>query len=244
MSQKIIKILLIEDDSDDALVTEKVLKKGETAELRFEIVRVECLEKGIDLLTEGRFQLVLLDLSLPDSHGFDTFLKVREAEPNVPIVICSGLEDEQLAIQAISRGAQDYVVKGQINQRGFEKIVRYALERQKIQEMKEEFVGMVIHDLRSPLVIAREAINQIMDGMFGAVPDTQKTFLRMAMDGMKRLERMVNDLLEVTRGELGKIKLELEPANLIDVIHEIVTGFQVVAKKRELRSANIILKAK
>lgn len=231
---RVTRILLIEDDPDDAWLVEKYLSKCNSPENRFDLVRADRLKTGLDCLSKEKFHLVLLDLTLPDSEKLDTFVSVREAAPNVPVVICSGLHDQQVAIEAIGKGAQDYVLKGQIDQAMFERVIRYALERRRVQEMKEEFIGKVIHDLRSPLVISREAVALILDGFFGEVSKEQREFLTMAVNTLGKLNRMIDDLLNVTKIELGKVELQKERVDMAEITREACAGFDPMAKKKNL----------
>ena len=87
------------------------------------------LSSGLELLTKGGVDVVLLDLSLPDSKGFDTFSKVHTHAKELPVIILTGLDDEELAMKAVRDGAQDYVAKGSVNSQSLVRSVRFAVER-------------------------------------------------------------------------------------------------------------------
>lgn len=120
-----IKVLLIEDDAGDALIASEVL-----AGAGFEVEHVTRLADGLRRLTEARMDLVLLDLSLPDSIGVDTYLRLHSDAPSAPVVIMTGTDDQALAARAIAEGAQDYIVKGQFGPQSLQRAMRFALERQ------------------------------------------------------------------------------------------------------------------
>ena len=102
-------IMLIEDSAEDAqLVREMLDDRGYIYVLK----RTDRLSSGLRLLEEESFDVVLLDLGLPDSAGFDALTQIRNQAPPLPIIILTGLSDEALAVKAISLGAQDYLVKG------------------------------------------------------------------------------------------------------------------------------------
>jgi len=123
---EVIKILLVEDNLGDAgLIQESLAEKAAL----FEITHVDRLSEAIKLLEENDFDLILLDLSLPDSSGIDTFRKIQLKTPNLPIILLTGLDDEILALKLIQEGAQDYLVKGQINNKILIKSICYAFER-------------------------------------------------------------------------------------------------------------------
>jgi sigma-B regulation protein RsbU (phosphoserine phosphatase) len=122
-----IKVLLVEDNPGDAVLIRDML--GESREARFELTRVDCLAAAQRALAEGSFGLVLLDLSLPDSRGLDTFRALRQTNPRMPLVVLTGLDDEAQAVQAVQDGAQDYLVKGHVAARQLAHALRYAMGR-------------------------------------------------------------------------------------------------------------------
>lgn len=127
-----IKVLLIEDNPGDARLIEIMIRR-DGADL-FEIEHVDRLEAGLRRLSEGGIGIVLCDLSLPDSHGLDTFAQLHAQTPNVPIIVLSGLNDTTLAVQAVHEGAQDYLVKGQVDSPLLVRSMRYAIERMRMSE--------------------------------------------------------------------------------------------------------------
>lgn len=127
MSDTDITVLLIEDNPGDARLIELALSETEGAPIRLE--RAERLADGLKRLNDGGVDVLLLDLSLPDSFGLETFERTHLEAPGVPIVVLSGLSDEQLAVDAVNAGAQDYLVKGKVDGESLRRAIRYALER-------------------------------------------------------------------------------------------------------------------
>lgn len=126
-AESVVRVLLIEDSAGDArLIREFITESGGRA---FEVEWAKRLDAGLERLARGDISVVLLDLSLPDSHGMATFLNLRARVPAVPVVVLSGLADETLAVQAVHEGAQDYLVKGQGDGRLLVRALRYAVER-------------------------------------------------------------------------------------------------------------------
>jgi PAS domain S-box-containing protein/putative nucleotidyltransferase with HDIG domain len=132
MDDKAINILLIEDNPAEAQLIEEILTEARGVHLKLECV--DRLSTGLARLVTNDIGLVLLDLNLPDSEGFATFAKVYAEVPGVPIVILSGLADENLAIKTVHEGAQDYVVKGNLDSYSFLHTIRYAIERKRTEE--------------------------------------------------------------------------------------------------------------
>jgi len=127
-----IKVLLIEDRPEYAKLLRDIL--GEESNLLFHIECAAKLETGLKRLAKGNTDLVLLDLSLPDSDGMETFTRVQSQAPSLPIVVFTGLNDEKLAIETLRKGAQDYVVKGELDGKILTRALRYAMERHRMQQ--------------------------------------------------------------------------------------------------------------
>ncbi len=122
-----ITALLIEDNPGDARLIGLALADAQGQDV--DLVRAERLSDGLARLDEGGIDVVLLDLSLPDGHGLETFERARAHAPGVPIVVLSGLSDAQLAVDAVNAGAQDYLVKGHVDGVALKRALRYAIER-------------------------------------------------------------------------------------------------------------------
>ena len=127
-----IKILLIDNDEADCLVVKEILKEGlsETLEIRHVTRVFEAYELG----GQESYDVILLDLILPDSQGLDSLRELRRINPTAAVVILSGVMDEALAVQAVQNGAQDYLVKNQINSHALARAIRYAIERHRAHE--------------------------------------------------------------------------------------------------------------
>lgn len=132
MDDKLIKILIIEDNPEDLRIIEEMLKEVENPV--FELHSSKRLSDGLKCLVRDGFDILLLDLSLPDSVGLDTFSSVYEQAPEIPIVILSGFDDEEMAIRAVSEGAQDYLVKGHVTSPLLSRSISYAIERKLIED--------------------------------------------------------------------------------------------------------------
>ena len=135
MSLTPIKVLLIEDNPGDARLLSEILVDVHTA--LFELEWVDRLSKGLEHLKGAPVDVVLLDLNLPDGAGLKTFTEVRNSAPEVPIIILSGLADEKMAVQTVREGAQDYIVKGNIDGHLLERSIHYAIERKRSEKALE-----------------------------------------------------------------------------------------------------------
>src|SRR5206468_278324 len=130
-----IRVLLVEDNPGDARLLVELVR--DTNAGLFKLEHVERLEAAIERLTSDKFDLVLLDLSLPDEQGLSTIFRAHACAPKVPIVVLTGLDDEALAIKAVRAGAQDYLVKGRVDGDLLVRSIRYATERGRAMEALE-----------------------------------------------------------------------------------------------------------
>jgi diguanylate cyclase (GGDEF)-like protein len=141
MNQGPLNIMLIEDNPGDARLISELLKDGRKG--FYQLAHVDRISKGVDHLKQNNMDIVLLDLNLPDSTGMDGLSTVKSIAREVPIIVLTGLDDEAVAVTAVQYGAQDYLVKGQVDGLLLWRSIRYAIER-KQQEQKMAY--MATHD--------------------------------------------------------------------------------------------------
>jgi DNA-binding NtrC family response regulator len=127
-----IHILLVEDNPGDARLLGELLK--EDASARCEMTHVDRLAQALGLLPKGGVDVVLLDLTLPDAQGLEGLDRVRRAAPALPVVVLTGHNDQRMALGAVERGAQDYLVKGQVEAKLLVRSLRYAIQRTRADE--------------------------------------------------------------------------------------------------------------
>ena len=152
MKGKTIHILLIEDNPVDAVLVEESLAGASNP--AFALTISDRLANGLTCLAAGGIDALLLDLCLPDSEGLATFRQAQAAAPGLPIVVLSGDADEDLAVDAVQAGAQDYLVKGRYNQDLLARSLRYAIERQRTRQTLSELAQRLTHHVEnSPLAV-------------------------------------------------------------------------------------------
>ncbi|MDP1557912.1 MAG: response regulator [Nitrosomonas sp.] len=127
-----IRVLLIEDNPTDALLVKDELLHVMTGQ--FAVTHVERLSEALEYVRQHDADVILLDLNLPDSNGFETFNRVHEAAASIPIALLSYRADEPLALQMIQAGAQDYLVKGRMAEGVLSRVIRYSIERKRAEE--------------------------------------------------------------------------------------------------------------
>jgi sigma-B regulation protein RsbU (phosphoserine phosphatase) len=169
-SSRRIRALLIEDNPGDARLIELMLAEADGKSI--EVRHVERLEDGLRELGKGNVDVVLSDLSVPDSHGLETFQRLHARAPHVPIIVLSGLNDTTVALSAVHQGAQDYLIKGEVDGQLLARSMRYAIERKRMSEQLHRYAAELREknaQLESDFNMARE-IQQIF------LPDQYPTF--------------------------------------------------------------------
>jgi signal transduction histidine kinase len=235
-------ILLIEDNPGDADLVRLRLVEGQSP------VKVNCVNRlsdGLASLTVETPSVVLLDLNLPDSHGADTFRRLMEHSPNVPVVVLSGQDDEALAMKAVHLGVQDYLLKGNLSSKHLERAIRYAVERQALLraleitqkqqlEFKNQFLSHVSHELRTPLTCIHQYVTLLLDGLAGPVAPDQGDHLKTILKSVNQLHAMIRDLLEATRAESGKMRIEPRCISLSEVMQQAVAMLRPTANEKKV----------
>jgi signal transduction histidine kinase len=153
------RVLLVEDNHDDAVLIQETLSG--TA---IEIDRAERLSTALEKLANGGLEAVLLDLSLPDAQGLDTISRLRSQAPGAPIVVLTGLNDEEAAVKAVEEGAQDYLIKGQVDGHLLARSLRYAIQRHKAeQRLKERNRELLVLRRISETILASLDLKLVLD---------------------------------------------------------------------------------
>ncbi|MBU1524493.1 MAG: PAS domain S-box protein [Candidatus Omnitrophica bacterium] len=358
-------VLLIEDNPRDTQLIQEMFSGHRQA--RFNLVCAKRLSTGLNYLDREKFDVVLVDLTLPDSLGIDIFLRIQAKVPRMPIVVLTSLDDERVALSAVQKGAQDYLVKGHVDSHLLIRAIRYAIQRKRVEErlraseeryrhlvelspdtiiihsqdkivfvnpagckllgartsdelvgepmlsivhpdyqniakkrmqqiiekgeeiplmeekflgvdgraidvevgsipfiyqdnpavqvvvrditsrkelekLKDEFVGTVSHELRTPLTSIREAVSQVLDRIHGEITESQEEFLFVCLEDIDRLTRIINDLLDVSKIEAGKIKLQKKLVNLTALAVGVKSIFYSQAKEKGLEIRTIFFK--
>ena len=238
MEEKALHVLVVEDNAGDARLLREMFSKEKQGS--FELTHLLRMSEALVHLAKGGVDIVLLDMGLPDGHGLDTVRRTHAAAPGVPVIVLTGLDDEELAAEAMKEGAQDYLIKGQIENRALPRALRHAIERHRMQaetdlirtqqmQFKDEFLSHVSHELRSPLTAIYQFVTILLDRLAGELNLEQQKYLEIALKNVKQLESMINDLLEVTRVQARKLTIDLECTSLSDAISYSVNTLQGAA---------------
>lgn len=152
MAESVLKLILLEDNPGDAYLIKDLLSGGG---LSIEVF--ETLARGLERIGKGGVEVIALDLALSDSSGFETFEKIRRAAPDIPVVILTGTDDEELAVRAVRSGAQDYLVKGRITSDLLRRSIMYALERNRAEQVNRRIMLELSKRVREQKTLYRAA---------------------------------------------------------------------------------------
>jgi signal transduction histidine kinase len=236
-------VLLVEDNPTDAELVTYALRKA--SEALFHVEHVEQLEAAVARLAGGGIDVALVDLSLPDSGGMETFQAIHAAAPTVPIVVLTGLDDEKVVLEMLHQGAQDYLLKHEVEPKLLARSLRFAIERQRTAALEScisqlaaaqallkkrnrrlaklcrtahEFVDNVSHEFRTPLTVIKEYVSLVKDGVMGAVSDEQRQMLTVAETGADDLNTMVDDMLDVSKLEAGLLSVDRHNCQMAEIV--------------------------
>ena len=219
MSMKIMHdLLLVEDNPGDARLLQEMLGAVEGHDIA--LVHVECMREAETYLATHTVDMILLDLGLPDCAGLDAIKRAHAAAVGVPLVVLTGLDDDEVATQALQQGAQDFLIKGEVDVRGLSRALRYAYERNRLERLKDEFVGTVSHELRTPLTSISGALGLLMTNAVGELPEPAKRILIIAHSNCLRLVRLVNDILDMDKSDFGLVEYIYSRVNVLSLVEK------------------------
>ncbi|OIN98905.1 hypothetical protein COS16_09355 [Candidatus Desantisbacteria bacterium CG02_land_8_20_14_3_00_49_13] len=243
MEREHIKVLLVEDNPGDARLIQEMLKEVKDAD--FELEQASRISEAVKRVTGKGIDVILLDLSLPDSDGLDTFIRVSAKAGEIPIVVMTGLTDRTLAIKAVQGGAQDYLVKGTVDSNLIIHSLRYAIERKKaelkLKELQEQLAqankmaavgtltGGVAHRIKDPLTVIITNIRMIRDLIEKEKESISIEELRVMAEKIDSAsefaQKTVSDLFLFTR----EFMLEMKPLDAVEVIEGSVSSLKGTA---------------
>lgn len=259
MGNESLKILVIEFDSQNILKVGDALSsaRGVSYDISF-IQNEENILKKVD---EEEFDAILLSYDLPGVNGLEILSDLQYKDLKGPVIVMADRGDEEFATQAMRHGAYDYVIRDKGFEKGIPVVIHNALntfrtgkEKERLQEeitakkveleaanrklkeldkIKSAFVANVAHEFRTPLTIIKGNVDLVVKGGLGNVTTDQKEMLDGAVNVANRLSRLVNDLLDISKIESGKMQLKKEKINMNRVIEENLSAFTRLIKDKK-----------
>lgn len=226
---RLVRVLIVDDNPHEVRAMRELLSGTGS----FEVQSAQRVPAALEQLSACQTDLVLLDLGLPDSQGLEALARVRAAAPHAAVVALSGQDDQALAVQAVQSGAQDYLVKERMDGPLLARVMRYALERQRLLselgrqqaeqfDLKDQFLSHISHELRSPLAAISQFTSLLLEDLAGALNDDQREYLEVVVRNAGQLNRMIDDLLAMVRAQSGKLGVEPVPFSITRLIKETV----------------------
>ena len=248
-----IKVLLIEDNLAEARLLKEILKGNEKKE--FHLVNVSRLSEAISLLQQTNFDVILLDLTLPDSQDLESLAPLLITAPKLPIVVLTNTNDDNLALAALRQGAQDYLIKREVSLEILTRSLCYAIERKQMEEalresnealkmsviertnqlekaqelnqLKTEFVSMLSHDFRNPLNKILLSAGLLEESRDRLTKDQQVSYFRMIRSAIKDMDQLLTEVLLIGRSDSGRLYCQFDPVDLLDYCQKLVESFTV-----------------
>jgi len=225
LADKPIVILLVEDNPGDRRLIREML--AEASNVTFDVQYADRLEAATEYLDHNGVEVILLDLGLPDSQGLATLKKIHAQVSRTPIVVLTGLNDETVGLQAVNEGAQDYLIKGQVDTDLLKRTIRYAIERKQTEERERQLqlqlnlssrlasLGLmlegIVHEINNPLASVVGFAQMLM---YEDIPENIREDVRTISDNAQRVADIMNNLTTFARQQ----KLVRTYVNVNDIV--------------------------
>ncbi len=249
----VITVLLIEDNLAEARLLHEVLKGATRQE--FKLVHTKRLKDALNELETQTFNIILLDLTLPDSQGLDSLAPIIDQNSHIPIVVLTNMNDEELAIEAVRKGAQDYLVKRHITLDILVRSICYAIERKQMEEklreanqilekrveertvqllkaqelnqLKSEFVSMLSHDFRNPLNTILLSAGLLEDSYEQLTQEQRVCYFQMIRHAVQDMNQLLSEVLLLGKADSGKLKTNFNELDLKYFCQQIINSLHL-----------------
>jgi signal transduction histidine kinase len=234
MSMEPIKtLLIIEDNPGDARLLREMLR--ENGACLAELIVARTMSEAMTYLSTHPIDVILLNSALSGAEGLAAIRRARVSAPGVPLVVLSGMDDEDLAAQSLQEGAQDYLIKGQTQTRGLLRALRYAIVRKQLERVKDEFVSTVSHELRTPLTSLFGSLGLLTGNATGKLPEPTARLLAIAQGNSRRMLRLVNDILDIQKLESGHVAFDLKRVGVGSLLVQTVESIRGFAEGHNVK---------
>lgn len=237
-----IRVLLIMHDAGDADFIRGAL--SETKGVSIEVEHSFGLTSGIERLAKEKFDIVLSDLGLPDSHDIEVFIRIHALYPHTPIIVLTGLNDEELALKAVRSGAQDYLVKGRFDGNALLQSIRYSVERQKLfteienkmreirklERERKNILSMFAHDIKNAIVPSEGFLARILSGK----THNLQADLESIRDGLAVADHLLTNFIRFSRFEIKEYKPKRVPFDMEAALRRQVERSRIKADQKNI----------
>ena len=238
-----LRVLLLEDDPGDAGLIRELLSEEEGVSIDVEVF--ERFSSGVARLGREKFDVILSDLGLPDSQGLETFIKMHTFYPDIPVIVLTGSSDEGLAFRAVRSGAQDYLVKGEIDGKSLLKSLRYAVERQKLlgelenmiwgikrlEKERKRILSTFAHDIKNAIIPSISFLGRILSGK-SRTPEADLALIR---EELVTADHLLTNFIEFSRFEAKEYKPILGRFGLEAALQKLVERWRMKAEQNDIK---------
>lgn len=234
--QPVEKILVVDDQTDIAQ-----LLKMQLQEAGFAVTCVGDGEAAIDMLDEGDYSLVLLDIRLPKASGIEVLSHIRETGKNTAVIMMTAHGNEDLAVECMKAGVADYLSKPFVMDDMLQRVMRaianrrVLLQKQRLEQEKDDFVSMLSHDMKNPLTAVIGSIDIIREGRLGPVNEEQAEYLHAAIDSCNEVISMIDNLLDIHRFEAGRMQIKIAEYGVAEILRGVTRRFTRIAEHDGIR---------
>ncbi|MBW4055330.1 MAG: response regulator [Proteobacteria bacterium] len=226
------KILIVDDEQEIGQALKLYLTdEGYTPSLASD--GTAALEMLVD---EKDYAVMLLDINMPGLNGVAVLKRLQDAGSDTAVIMMSGHGSEELAVECMRNGAEDYISKPFALEDMLQRIERARahrrerIEKRQLQQEKEDFILMLSHDMKNPLTAVIGSIDIIREGCLGAVNEEQEEYLQSAIDSCNEVVTMIDNLLDIRKFEAGKIQMAIHLYNTGEIVSKITHQFSRPAR--------------
>ncbi len=253
VGDRLINILSIEDSNAEIRLLREFLKQ---ANQNFNLVSVKRLQEALEQLDRHCFDVILLDLTLPDSVGLASLESLLQKAPQIPIVVLTNTNDDRTAIEAVRKGAQDYLVKRQVNPKSLIRSLYYAIERkqsqgaletkieqttaqllkaQEIDRLRSEFIAMLSHDFRNPINSILLSTGLLAKKEHLLSKEKKTAHFQTIRSALKNMDRLLEEILLIGKADSGKLECQLTSLNVREFCNCLVEDLEFDADNKEIQ---------
>jgi signal transduction histidine kinase len=261
MTKTPLRVLIVDDNPEDCELYRRFLKQEKAHE--YHIIRASFAKEGLALCRSGRPDCVLVDYRLPDLDGLEflTTLAGDNGTIPVPAIMLTGYGDETLVAEAMKAGAADYLPKSALSSKSLGRAIANAVEKFKLRVAVEEqryileqtneelrhkheeirsFYYVLSHELKTPLTVIMGYLAIVLDGHAGSLNQEQQECLSIAKDSCDQITLALNDLLDATRLETGKLTIAPHPMAIDEVVAQVVVSMLPAAHGKGIHVQHVI----
>ena len=228
-----VRVLLVDDDEDDCIITRDLLADARGG-ARFTLDWVLMFDQGLEAIGEPRHDVYLLDYRLGERTRLDLMREALSAGCKEPIILLTGQGDEEIDPEAMRAGAADYLVKGRTDAHQLERSIRYAIERRRVEQIKDRLLAFASHELRTPVAVVRGFAETLLRQDVEEFSDESLEYLDHIIQAADHVTRLIDGFLDLSKAEAGRpVELSVEAFDVRPMVDEAIRIADLSARRCE-----------